>query len=265
MVNIIAGFAIGFVLGLLGGGGSILTVPALVYLSGQTPQAAVTASLAIVGANSLAGAYFHRRAGAQQGQRGDLRRPLLFALAGMLAAYLASGWSRHFPPEALMLAFAGLMLVVGAWMVLGIGAPQESSGSPAIHGSPTHGSPTARPFWLALAAGAGVGLVTGLLGVGGGFLIVPALVILVGLPVKDAVAASLLVIAANSAAGLLGHLGEAQASFSLLGVFLVSGLAGAYGGTRLSLRLPAEKLRRLFGALVIVLGVALLIDQWAKL
>lgn len=239
------GFGIGLSLGLLGGGGSILTVPALVYLVGQSPAAAVTTSLAIVGANSALGASFHRAQGTL-----NWRVAALFGGAGMLAAFLTAGLSRLFAPAALLTAFAVLMLVIGGLML-----------SPLV----LHKAPPKSPRWgMVLASGAGVGLLTGMLGVGGGFLIVPALVMLVGLPMAQAVGTSLVVIAMNSLAGLLGHLGGGF-DLVLTAIFVSAGLAGAFLGARLAGRLPAEKLRRAFAALVIVLAVLLLCDNFPKL
>jgi hypothetical protein len=245
LLDLALGFGIGLSLGLLGGGGSILTVPALVYLVGQTPAAAVTTSLAIVGASSALGASFHRAQGTL-----NWRVALLFGGAGMLVAFLAAGLSRLFPPAALLVAFAVLMLVIAGLMLspLTVRRPQPRT-----------------PRWgVVLASGAGVGLLTGVLGVGGGFLIVPALVMLVGLPMPQAVGTSLVVIAMNSLAGLLGHLGEAV-DLALTATFVVAGLIGAFLGARLAGRLPAEQLRRAFAALVIVLAVFLLYDNLPRL
>lgn len=236
------GFVIGVSLGLLGGGGSILTVPALVYLVGQSPQVAITTSLAIVGANSVLGASFHRAQGNVQ-----WRVALLFGGVGMIFAYLAANIGKLFSPAMLLVMFAGLMLVIGGLMM-----------RPA---SPTRNE-TTEPGWLVvIAGGAGVGLLTGVLGVGGGFLIVPALVMLVGLPMSQAVGTSLVVIAMNSAAGLLGHLGAFELDLLLTLTFISAGLVGVLVGTRLAGRLPAPLLRRGFGVFVIVLALFLLYDN----
>jgi len=112
-----------------------------------------------------------------------------------------------------------------------------------------------------LASGAGVGLLTGILGVGGGFLIVPALVMLVGLPMNRAVGTSLAVIALNSAAGLLGHLGD-EFDVALTAIFVAAGLVGAFLGARLAQRLPAERLRQAFAVFVILLALFLLYDNF---
>jgi uncharacterized protein len=242
-LDLILGFAIGLSLGLLGGGGSILTVPALVYLVGQSPQAAVTTSLAIVGANSLLGAWFHKGQGKLNGHVA-----LVFGGAGMLAAYLSSGLSGFFSPQALMIAFAVLMLVVGALMLR---RPYEAKG-------PRRSQPN---LGIILISGVGVGLLTGALGVGGGFLIVPALVMLVGLPIYEAIGTSLVVIAANSLAGFLGHINSGMCDIPLVLVFVAAGLAGTYFGARLAGRLPANRLRQAFGFFVICLAIALLVDN----
>lgn len=244
VLNTILGFTIGLSLGLLGGGGSILTVPALVYLIGQSPQVAVTTSLAIVGANSALGAYFHRCQGTL-----NWRVALIFGGAGMIASYTAAGFSKQFSPTVLMVAFAVLMLVIAALLIT-----RKSTARSTHEG-------TAIPWWKVIAGGVGVGLVTGILGVGGGFLIVPALVMLVGLPMHQAVGTSLLVIAMNSAAGFLGHLGGTMPDFSLIAVFVAAGLAGTFTGARLGKRVDATYLRRAFAIFVIGLALFLLYDN----
>ncbi len=247
-LDLVLGFGIGLSLGLLGGGGSILTVPALVYLVGQAPQAAVATSLAIVGANSALGASFH-------GKQGTLDWPvaLVFSAAGMLVAYLSAGLSHLFTPAALLVAFGLLMIGIGALMLRPQGAAPEQKTA-------------ARRNWpVVLASGAGVGLLTGVLGVGGGFLIVPALVLLVGLPMGQAVGTSLVVIAANSLAGFLGHLSTSAFDVTLTLVFVVAGLAGTFVGARLAQRVPAGRLRQAFAVFVMVLAVFLLYDNLPKL
>jgi uncharacterized membrane protein YfcA len=243
-LNLLLGFAIGLSLGLLGGGGSILTVPALVYLVGQTPQAAVTTSLAIVGANSVLGAYFHNLKGTC-----NWRVALVFGGAGMATAYFAAGLSSLFSPAMLMIAFAVLMLVVGGVMLAQKPGREEAE-------------QCRRPRWpVVIAGGAAVGLLTGVLGVGGGFLIVPALVLLVGMPMSQAVGTSLIVIAVNSFAGLAGHLDTPGFNLRLTLIFVAAGLAGTFAGSRLGYRLPAQKLRKAFAVFVIILAIFLLADH----
>jgi uncharacterized membrane protein YfcA len=241
------GFGIGLSLGLLGGGGSILTVPVLVYLVGQTPQAAVTTSLAIVGANSLMGTIFHRAQGTL-----DWRVAFTFGGAGMLTSYISAGISRNLPPAVLMAAFALLMITIGILLL----TRQENA---------TGISHSTKPLSLVLASGAGIGLLTGALGVGGGFLVVPALIMLVGLPVQVAVGTSLVVIAMNSIAGFLGHAGSGSFDLVLALVFASAGVLGTFAGTKLSSRLSSSKLQKAFGGFVILLAVFLLLDNLPKL
>lgn len=238
-----AGLAIGLTLGLLGGGGSILTVPALVYLAGQTPQAAVAASLVIVGANSTMGAFFHRTQGTL-----NWNIALFFGSAGMLTSYFAAGFSQYFSATALLVAFASLMLFVGIYMLLRK-TPQVRDAN-----QPTN-------WFVIIGSGATVGVLTGFLGVGGGFLIVPALVILVGLPMRQAIGTSLVIISMNSLASLLGHLGHTSLDLSVVGIFLIGGLAGTLLGSRLAKRINPYYLRRAFAIFVIVLAIFLLADN----
>jgi hypothetical protein len=237
------GLVIGTLLGLLGGGGSILTVPALVYLLGQSPQAAVTASLVIVGSNSVFGAMLYTRRGAP-----NWRVALTFGGVGMLAAYITAGWSDQLSSEVLMIAFAGLMLLVGGLMIFRQAGVEEEEH--VMRGLPT-----------VLASGVVVGGLTGFLGVGGGFLIVPALVMLVGLPMQQAVGTSLIVIAMNSLAGLMGHLGESALNLGMIGAFAGAGFIGIFAGSWLNRRLPTEFLKRGFAAFIIGLALFLIADN----
>jgi hypothetical protein len=246
VVDLGLGFLIGLTLGLLGGGGSILTVPALVYIVGQPPQAAVTTSLAIVGANSAVGAYLHRGHGAM-----NWRVALLFGGVGMPLAYLAGGVSKQIAPNLLLVAFALLMLVVGIVLLRG-------QRQPSAHAQSGDGQ---IPLLKVVTSGAVVGVVTGILGVGGGFLIVPALVMWVGLPMHLAVGTSLLIIAMNSAAGFIGHVSSVPLDTALTGIFVAAGMVGTIAGARLGLRLDADRLRRLFAWFVIGLAVVLLIQN----
>lgn len=245
-LGLLLGFGIGGSLGLLGGGGSILTVPALVYLVGQPPQVAVMTSLAIVGANSVMGAMFHRAQGTL-----NWRVALLFGGAGMLVAYPAAGFSSRLSPDFLMVAFASLMLVIGLLLIL----RRQPAAIELEHLS----------LWKIVLSGATVGLLTGILGVGGGFLIVPALVMLVGLPIQQAVGTSLVIIAMNSLAGFMGHLGDGALDIPSLVVFVAAGLAGTFAGARLAHRLPAARLRQTFAGFVIILAIFLLYDNLPKL
>ncbi len=244
-LDVVLGFAIGLSLGLLGGGGSILTVPALVYLVGQSPQAAVTASLMIVGLNSAMGAFMHRSQGTL-----NWKVALVFGSVGMAMAYVAAGWSKVVAPTTLMILFAVLMFVIGLFMILKPSPSQENAG---------------RGWLVTVASGAGVGLMTGFLGVGGGFLIVPALVMLVGLPIRQAVGTSLVIIAMNSLAGFLGHLHGPAIDVQVVAIFVVAGIGGALAGARLTKFVHPEHLRKGFAVFVIGLAVFLLVDNLHKI
>lgn len=237
------GFGIGLSLGLLGGGGSLLTVPALVYLVGQTPQSAVTTSLAIVGANSLMGASFHRAQGTL-----NWKVALTFGGAGMLVAYLSAGVSKMMSEPFLLIAFALIMLLVGGLMLT------------RNHSDATE-KDILRPLPVVLVSGSGVGLMTGILGIGGGFLIVPALVMLVGLPMQMAVGTSLIVIAMNSLAGFLGHVDEGSFDITMTMIFTAAGLVGTFAGARLGKRLPVGNLQKAFALFVMALAIFLLYDN----
>ncbi|HML20868.1 MAG TPA: sulfite exporter TauE/SafE family protein [Aggregatilinea sp.] len=234
------GFTIGFLLSLLGGGGSIVTVPVLVYIIGQTPQTAVATSLAVVGANSTLGAFFHR-------SQLNWRVALVFGGAGIVVSYLAAGLSERVSPAMLMVLFALLMLGVAALMAFRPWAENTEQ--------------VTRQWWVIVLSGAGVGLLTGFLGVGGGFLIVPALVILVGLPMPQAVATSLVIIAVNSLSGFLGHLTREALDVQLILLFTLSGFAGAFSGAQVGKRLPASQLRQAFVVFILMLAVVLLYDN----
>lgn len=247
LLELVLGTGIGFSLGLLGGGGSILTVPALVYLIGQTPQMAVMVSLVIVGANSLMGALMHRSQGTL-----DWKVALLFGGAGMLVSYFSANLSKRLPPALLMVIFALLMLVIGVMLF-----SRDAKTTEIVS--------TSKPLWLTVSSGAGVGFLTGLLGVGGGFLVVPALVMLVGLPAQIAVGTSLMVIAMNSAAGFLGHIGNNHIDLLMVVIFVSAGLIGTFAGAKISKLISSEKLQKAFAVFVVVLAVFLLFDNLPKL
>jgi uncharacterized membrane protein YfcA len=176
---------------------------------------------------------------------------LLFGGVGMVTAYLASGISKLMTPTTLLVLFALLMLVVATWML--------------FSKSPTKVEGQGCSWWMTALSGAGIGVLTGILGVGGGFLIVPALVMFVGLPMRKAVGTSLLVIAMNSLAGLLGHLHGAELNWPVIGIFVVAGLAGNLVGVRLTRVVKPNQMRTSFAVFVILLALVLLYDNLPKL
>jgi uncharacterized protein len=235
---------VGLSLGLLGGGGSILALPVLVYVAQLSPHMAIPMSLAIVGSTSLTAAFLHHGSG-----RVSLRAALLFGGAGMVGAWLGAQFTHLVAARLLLLLFALLMLVVGAWMLAPIASRLVAR---------AEASPRQRPrVVLTLLAGLAVGGLTGFLGVGGGFLVVPALVLFARLPLGYAVGSSLYVIALNSAAGFVGHLGAARPSLGLTAAFTLSAIAGAVVGHRISTRTHPQDLRRAFAWFVTFVGAAI--------
>lgn len=233
--------AIGFALGVFGGGGSILAVPMLVFVTRVSPAAAAGMSLAMVGATSLTASYAHHRRGQVR-----LRIALLFGGAGIATAFLGARLSHLVSGRTLMLAFATLMVVVGGWMFVERRTAVVRDETKAV-----------RPHLLsALLAGGVVGAITGFLGVGGGFLIVPALIAFAGLEMREAVGTSLLVIAINSAAGLLGHLGKEHFDLRLAAMLTALAVVGALSGERSARGTSLERLRRGFALFVIAVGLA---------
>ncbi|NRQ34688.1 sulfite exporter TauE/SafE family protein [Nonomuraea sp. NN258] len=243
------GLVIGLILGLLGAGGSILAVPALVYGVGLPMQAAVPAALVVVCASALTGLPSRIRSG-------QVRWPiaLVFGVAGLPAAFGGTAVGRSVPEPWLMAGFSLLMVIVAVHML--IRAAREDGGACRTRsGSVDWRSCLPR----AVAAGAAVGFLTGLFGVGGGFVIVPALTLLLGLTAPVAVATSLVVIVLNSAWGLLAHAGTASAlDWPLTLTFAAAAMAASLVAARLAARVPPDRLRRAFAALVLVVaaGVA---------
>lgn len=235
-IGLVLSAVIGLSLGLIGGGGSILTVPILVYLLGVDPHEAVAMSLAVVGATSILGAYLHWRK-----DNVDLSSGLLFGVAGIIGAFIGSPLTKMVSAEALLLIFGVLMFVVAVSMIW---RRKHAISEELRKPHPTQG----------VAAGLGVGILTGFLGVGGGFLIVPALVFFGGLSMKKAIGTSLFVIFLNCVAGIVGHLGQTVFDWQItLGVMTLA-VGGAIVGTLLSHRIAADRLQSMFAMLV--LGVA---------
>jgi uncharacterized protein len=237
---------IGLTLGLLGSGGSILTVPVLVYLAGEPAKAAIAESLAIVGAIALVGAvpYAVQRSV-------DWRSALFFGVPGVAGTYLGAALSAYVSAPLQLALFAVVMLLAAVLMLRGRPAPSEAD--------------PARRHAAALIAveGLAVGIVTGLVGVGGGFLIVPALVLLGGLPMRLAVGTSLLIIAVKSFAGFWKYLDVLAAeglavNWELIGLLTAIGIVGSFAGNLVSQRVPQRALRHGFAGFLIVMGAFIL-------
>ena len=247
------GALIGLSLGLVGGGGSILTVPILVYAIGQPVHAATTTSLAIVGLNALTGVVGHARAGNVLARTG-----VLFGAAGILGAF-AGSWLNRRVSGALLLALFALVMLAAALALL--------RRRPAIAeaAQPVSVIAGARGWAKLLAAGAGVGLLTGFFGVGGGFVIVPALVLVLGLPMRAAVGTSLLIIAINSVSGLAAHLRYGGLDLGITALFVLGGAVGVLGGVRLGGRLPQRRLTQTFATMIILVAGYVLYRSYSAL
>jgi uncharacterized membrane protein YfcA len=241
-LGLLLSIGIGLSLGLLGGGGSILTVPLLHYVLGVPAHDAISASLIVVGLTSAAALLPHARAGRVQWQYG-----LVLGGASMLGAYGGGRLNAFLPARLLIVAFALLMIAAGITML--------------VRGRRPLRAPTRPDLATFLAIGLGVGVLTGILGAGGGFIIVPALVIAGGLAMREAVGTSLLVIAMNAFAALAGTASHAHVDAGI--VAPVAGLAvlGCVGGVRFGRHLSANQLQRGFAGFVIVTGLVIAVYE----
>lgn len=242
------GLATGAMLGLLGAGGSVLTVPALVYLLDQPVGAATTASLVIVSANAAVGAGENARQGTV-----DFRLASGFGAASVAGALLGSYLNTLASGETVLFLLA-LVMLGSAWS-LWRGRPEDAAAAAG-------GGRLAR---VALVGSLGfvVGILTGFFGVGGGFLIVPALVLLLGLPVRIAIGTSLLIITVTALAGLGGHLAGGSVSWPITLAFGGAGAAGVWLGSRHGRRLSNANLARAFSVMLVVVAVFLLVKNGA--
>jgi uncharacterized protein len=276
---LVLGLLIGAVLGALGGGGAILTVPLLVYVLGQTAQEATASSLVIVGVTAVAGAAGHARAGSVR-----WGTAASFGVTGIAAAYAGTALNARIDPHVLLIGFALVMILAAAGMLMKarreIRAAQEQFNPQPPKGVARPGSagastaqlliPRARSVMRpgrrrealrVLAAGLTVGFLTGLFGVGGGFVIVPALTLAVGLPMPVAVGTSLLIIALNSGTALLARAGTAHFDWSLIVPFTAAAIGGTVLGRRGASRYQHATLNRAFAVLLIVVAAFLAIEN----
>ncbi|PZF84296.1 sulfite exporter TauE/SafE family protein, partial [Micromonospora endophytica] len=246
VLTLVGAVLIGVSLGLLGGGGSILAVPLLVYVADLPTREAIATSLLVVGATSAVGVLPHARA-----HRVRWRTGLVFGLAGMTGAYAGGRLAAYVPTAVLLTGFAVMMLATAFAMLRG---QRDATADGKV---PSRELPVRR----VVLDGALVGLVTGLVGAGGGFLVVPALVLLGGLPMPVAIGTSLVVIAMKSVAGLAGYLATVSLDWGLAAAVTVAAVAGSLLGGRLVGRIPAALLRRAFGWFVVAMGVFVLGQQ----
>lgn len=252
------GFLIGLSLGALGGGGSILAVPALVYGAGQTPKQATTTSLLLVGITSVIGIIPLWRAGRVRVFAGTM-----FGILGVGGSLLGSRWNKAVDADLLLFAFS-LLMFVAAW-AMWRRQKRSVESSPEVELVAGEGSATAvesmtvTRFDVAtivkvIVAGSFVGLLTGFFGVGGGFVIVPALVLALGFTMTEAAATSLLVIAINSAVALATRFNGGTLEWDVVLPFLVASLLGVVAGTRAASRYDASVLQRWFVWLLVAVA-----------
>lgn len=261
LLGFILAAIVGISLGLIGSGGSILTVPILVYVMGINPVLATAYSLFIVGATALVG-------GVQSAiqKKVDFKTVLIFGIPSIAAVYCTRMWMVPLipmelfsigsfvatKPMALMLLFAVVMILASISMIKS-GTKKEPLDENA---------PMRYNYAMILLEGSVVGLLTGLVGAGGGFLIIPALVLLARMPMKLAVGTSLFIIAAKSLIGFIGDLQGSQViDWRLLGSFTGFAVAGIFIGIGISKKIPGDKLKKAFGWFVLVMGVYIIIKE----
>lgn len=252
LVGYALALVIGVTLGMLGGGGSILTVPVLVYVMGFEAKDAIAMSFPVVGTTSLVGAVGHWRAGNLDG-----RAAAAFAPLAMLGALGGARLASHVSGTFQLVLLATVMIAAGLLMLRESGRFADDGDSPPPAG-------TAQRLVLAVT-GLAVGVLTGLVGVGGGFLIVPALVLLAGVPIRRAVGASLIVISLSTLTGLAAHQEQATISWSVVALFTMMAVVGTVAGTRAARHMPPQAVRRAFGVLVLALAAFILFQNRAAL
>lgn len=259
IIGYIASLVIGISLGLIGGGGSILTVPVLVYLFNVEPVVATAYSLFIVGLSSLVGAFPKYK----QGQV-NLKTALIFGIPSIIAVFATRKFIvPRIPKEVftigdfvvtksilMMILFAILMVFASISMISNKNKKTESENGVQKFNYP-----------MIILEGAVVGMLTGLVGAGGGFLIIPALVLLSKLPMKQAVGTSLLIIAAKSLIGFTGDLSNYAMDWKLLGTVTALAIAGIFIGDALSKKIDGNKLKKGFGWFVLVMGIYIIVKE----
>ena len=249
LIGLLLAVVMGLALGLLGGGGSVLAVPILVYAFGFGAKEAVAASLAVVGLTSLFGAAEHWRT-----DRIKLRVAFVFGPIAAAGAYLGAHLAGLLSGAAQLSLFAAVMLVAAVFMFRN-GGPIKDGDEPYTPDS------VGRLFLRFALPGTGVGILTGLVGVGGGFLVVPALVLLGGIPMEAAVGTSLLVIAMNSFAGFAGYLGKVEILWGLMSLFTALAVAGSFAGAYLARFVPENVLKKGFAVFLVAMAVFILYEN----
>lgn len=244
IVTLVLTVGVGLSLGLLGGGGTILAVPLLTYVAGMSPQEAIASSMFIIGVTALISVWTHARRGNVHWRTG-----LIFGVASMAGAFGGGVLGSQLPGVVLMVAFSIMMLVTALAMVIDRRTPS----------APKNGKKM--PILKISVEGLAVGLVTGMVGAGGGFLVVPALVLLGGLTMPAAVGTSLLIIALKSFSGMAGYLTSVNIDWGPVLTITAVTVAGALVGSALSRHVPDQALKKAFGYFVLAMGVTVLLQE----
>jgi uncharacterized membrane protein YfcA len=256
VVAVVLGLLIGMVIGGLGGGGGVLTVPALVFALGQDAHDATTGSVVIVGAGALVGVLARLRTGEVAWRTG-----IAFGLVGIPAAYLGTALNRVTGQPVILLAFAVLTVAAaGAMLIDGRGAddvlpaPEPASGGAAV-AVRTRRNALVATVAKTVVCGAAVGVLTGFLGVGGGFLVVPILVIVMRMSMSQAIGTSLLIITANSVSALASRLSDLDLDWQVVAPFAVAAIVSSVAGKRIADRLSGATLARAFAVMIMAVGL----------
>lgn len=254
----LAALIIGVVLGLIGGGGSILTVPVFVYLFAVNPVTATAYSLFVVGITALVGAFQNFRKG-----QVDVKTAVVFSIPSFIAVYLTRRFLMPAIPETLftigsftitkgiaIMVFFAIIMLLASWSMIRNKRPEPESGTEVLYNYP-----------LIIIEGFVIGVLTGIVGAGGGFLIIPALVLLAKLPMKKAVATSLLIIAVKSLIGFIGDIETMDIQWKFLMWFSLLSIIGIFAGVKLNQFVDGKKLKKAFGWFVFVMAIYILLKE----
>jgi len=245
--GLILAAAVGLSLGLMGGGGSVLAVPIFVYVLGYEAKVAIAMSLAVVGVTSLVAAVGHWRAG-----NVSVRVAAIFGPVAMAGTYAGARLAEFVSGTFQLTLFGAVMLVSAVFMFRGSSRQMEVA---------AEGECCRIVLGAFVAEALLVGVMTGLVGVGGGFLVVPALALLAKVPIRIAIGTSLVVIALNAGVGFAGYLGHVEVPWLFMGAFAAVATAGALGGSRLGRFVPQHALRRGFAVFLILMGTLILYEN----
>lgn len=262
ILGYIGAVLIGVVLGLIGGGGSILTVPIFVYLFAVNPVTATAYSLFVVGLTALVGAFQNMRKGLV-----DFKTAIVFSIPAFIAVYLTRRFIMPAIPDNILaigdfmltkntaiMVFFALIMLLAAWSMFRNKHPEPEAGAIIVYNFP-----------LIVTEGFVIGILTGLVGAGGGFLIIPALVLLAKLPMKKAVATSLLIIAVKSLIGFIGDIETMEIDWNFLMLFSVLSIIGIFAGVKLNHFIDGKKLKKAFGWFVFIMAIYILLKEFSVL